>query len=65
GRYGEAEKISFEVLELRQEVVGQRHLDTIRSMADLATTYGMQHPRISPSKTLLQVIMSSGHHIKL
>ncbi|KAK2051309.1 hypothetical protein LY76DRAFT_528822 [Colletotrichum caudatum] len=41
GRYDEAEKIEIEteVLELRQEVFGKRHPDTIENMAELAATH--------------------------
>lgn len=42
GRSGEAEKIDVNVLQLRKEVLGKRHPDTIQSMADLATTYYQQ-----------------------
>lgn len=39
GRSGEAEEIKVKVLELRREVLGEKHPDTIQSMAELATTY--------------------------
>ena len=39
GRLGEDEEISAKVLELRREVLGEKHPDTIRSMASLAATY--------------------------
>jgi hypothetical protein len=42
GRSREDEEISVKVLELRREVLGEKHPDTIRSMADLATTYHQQ-----------------------
>ncbi|KAH7000710.1 P-loop containing nucleoside triphosphate hydrolase protein [Ilyonectria destructans] len=42
GRYDEAEEISVKVLDLQREVVGEKHPDTIRSMASLAATYYMQ-----------------------
>ncbi|SLM38770.1 violaceus kinesin [Lasallia pustulata] len=42
GRSKEAEEIKLEVLELRKEVLGEKHPDTIYSMADLAATYHQQ-----------------------
>jgi hypothetical protein len=42
GRYDEAEKIKVEVLGLRREVLGEKHPDTIGSMAHLAVTYHAQ-----------------------
>jgi Tetratricopeptide repeat len=42
GRSDEAEEISIKVLELRKEVLGERHPDTIKSMASLAATYHQQ-----------------------
>jgi hypothetical protein len=35
----EAKEIKVEVLALRKEVLGERHPDTIFSMANLASTY--------------------------
>jgi Tetratricopeptide repeat len=42
GRSGEAEKIVVNVLQLRKEVLGEKHRDTIQSMASLAATYHQQ-----------------------
>ncbi|KAH7124375.1 hypothetical protein EDB81DRAFT_664698 [Dactylonectria macrodidyma] len=42
GRYVEDEDISIKVLNLRRSVLGEKHPDTIRSMADLAATYHTQ-----------------------
>jgi Tetratricopeptide repeat len=42
GRSGEAEKIVVNVLQLRKEVLGEKHPDTIQSMASLAATYHQQ-----------------------
>jgi tetratricopeptide (TPR) repeat protein len=42
GRSREAEEIVVEVLELRREVLGEKHPDTIGSMASLAATYYQQ-----------------------
>jgi hypothetical protein len=42
GRSGEAEEISVKVLELRREVLGEKHPDTIESMTSLAATYYQQ-----------------------
>ena len=43
GRSSEAEEICVKVLELRREVLGEKHPDTIRSMTNLATTYWSQN----------------------
>ncbi|KAI7761732.1 hypothetical protein LZL87_013582 [Fusarium oxysporum] len=42
GQYEEDEEISVKVLELRREVLGEKHPDTIDSMAGLAATYHSQ-----------------------
>ncbi|KAF5616098.1 hypothetical protein F25303_13621 [Fusarium sp. NRRL 25303] len=42
GRYDEAEKLKDKALELRREVLGEKHPDTTRSMASLAATYHNQ-----------------------
>ncbi|KAI9847445.1 MAG: hypothetical protein M1838_000864 [Thelocarpon superellum] len=42
GRSTEAEKLGFQVLELRKGVLGERHPDTLDSMDDLASTYHQQ-----------------------
>lgn len=42
GRYGEAEEIKVQVLELQREVLGKKHPNTIWSMALLAETYHAQ-----------------------
>jgi hypothetical protein len=39
GRSREAEEIYVEVLKLRTDVLGEKHPDTIESMASLAATY--------------------------
>jgi hypothetical protein len=39
GRYEEAEKIQFEVLALRRDVLGEKHPDTLQAMHDLAVTW--------------------------
>jgi hypothetical protein len=41
-RSREKEPVDLEVLALRKEVLGERHPDTIKSMANLATTYYQQ-----------------------
>jgi Tetratricopeptide repeat len=42
GRSGETEKIVVNVLQLRKEVLGEKHHNTIQSMASLAATYYQQ-----------------------
>ena len=42
GRYDEAEKIKVDVLALRREVLGETHLDTLKSMEYLAETWHAQ-----------------------
>jgi hypothetical protein len=42
GRLKEAEEIGVEVLALQKEILGEKHPDTIRSMANLAVTYRWQ-----------------------
>ncbi|KAM0293764.1 hypothetical protein ACHAPM_011486 [Fusarium culmorum] len=42
GRWGERELLDSHVWGLRQKVLGEKHPHTIRSMADLATTYHTQ-----------------------
>ncbi|KAK4206246.1 hypothetical protein QBC37DRAFT_476988 [Rhypophila decipiens] len=42
GRWREKEPVDQRAYELRREVLGEKHPDTIRSMADLATTYHAQ-----------------------
>ncbi|KAL7904014.1 hypothetical protein GGI35DRAFT_464282 [Trichoderma velutinum] len=39
GKYEEDKRISVEALALRREILGDKHPDTISSMADLAATY--------------------------
>ncbi|KAM0425990.1 hypothetical protein ACHAPT_008619 [Fusarium lateritium] len=39
GRWREKEPVDGRALQLRREVLGEKHPDTIRSMAELATTY--------------------------
>jgi tetratricopeptide (TPR) repeat protein len=42
GRYNEAEKAFMQVMENRKRVLGAEHLDTLTSMANLASTYRNQ-----------------------
>ncbi|EHA26118.1 hypothetical protein ASPNIDRAFT_36453, partial [Aspergillus niger ATCC 1015] len=42
GRWKEAEELEVQVLELRKQVLGPEHPDTLASMSDLAWTYGNQ-----------------------
>jgi len=42
GRYDEAEVVSIRALNLQQEVLGEKHPETTRSMEVLAATYQMQ-----------------------
>ncbi|KAK7214874.1 hypothetical protein V2G26_002877 [Clonostachys chloroleuca] len=42
GRYDKDEEISVHVLDLRREVLGEKHPDTISNIADLAVTYHAQ-----------------------
>ncbi|KAH7302952.1 P-loop containing nucleoside triphosphate hydrolase protein [Stachybotrys elegans] len=42
GRWREKEPVDKKALALRREMLGEKHPDTIRSMADLATTYHEQ-----------------------
>jgi tetratricopeptide (TPR) repeat protein len=42
GLSDEAEQLGVEVLKLRKEVVGEKHLDTIMAMASLASTWRQQ-----------------------
>ena len=39
GRYEEDEKMSREVLARRREFLGEKHPETVQSMAELAATY--------------------------
>jgi tetratricopeptide (TPR) repeat protein len=42
GQYNEAERLELESLELYKEVLGEKHPDTIRTMASLALTWRQQ-----------------------
>ena len=42
GRYGEAEPLFEQALQLRREVLGGRHPDTLQSLNDLAALYDRQ-----------------------
>ena len=42
GRSDEAEELEVQVLELRKEVIGEKHPDTITAMANLASTWWQQ-----------------------
>jgi tetratricopeptide (TPR) repeat protein len=39
GRWKEAEELEVQVMETRKRVLGQKHPDTLTSMANLASTY--------------------------
>ena len=39
GRWRKKEPVNKKVLQLRRKVFGEKYLDTIRSMANLAATY--------------------------
>jgi tetratricopeptide (TPR) repeat protein len=56
GRWGEAEKIDVQVLEIRKEKLGPDHLDTLNSMANLAETYREQGRQDKSAKLGLQVV---------
>uniref|UniRef100_A0A0D2YIK3 DUF7779 domain-containing protein n=1 Tax=Fusarium oxysporum (strain Fo5176) TaxID=660025 RepID=A0A0D2YIK3_FUSOF len=56
GRYDEAQSICREVLEMRREVLGEKHPNTIRSMADLATTYHQQG-RYAEAENICQEVL--------
>jgi len=43
GRSKEAEELEVQVLDLRKSVLGEKHPDTIRAMANLAVTYHIRH----------------------
>lgn len=42
GRHREVERLRDKVLKLRQEVLGEKHLDTIRSLLYIGALYYMQ-----------------------
>jgi tetratricopeptide (TPR) repeat protein len=42
GRYKEAEELQVQVMQTMKRVLGNKHLDTLRSMHNLATTYSSQ-----------------------
>jgi hypothetical protein len=42
GRWKEAERLEVEVMEMGKRVFGQKHPDTLASMANLASTYRNQ-----------------------
>jgi hypothetical protein len=44
GQSGKAEQLDVQVLELRKDVLGERHPDTILAMANLASTWKQQGP---------------------
>jgi hypothetical protein len=55
-RYDEAEKIKVEVLALRRDVLGEKHPDTIESMAELAVTYHAQERYDEAEKIKVEVL---------
>ncbi|KAK4667508.1 NB-ARC domain and tetratricopeptide repeat-containing NOD-like receptor [Podospora pseudopauciseta] len=57
GRYKEAEKNYMEVLALRRDVLGDKHPDTIWSMASLATTYHAQGRYEEAEKIKVEVLV--------
>jgi cytochrome c-type biogenesis protein CcmH/NrfG len=62
GWYVEAEGIDQKVLDLRRELLGEKHPDTIRSMAELATTYHAQG-RYDEALQLHQTALDLRHHV--
>jgi tetratricopeptide (TPR) repeat protein len=56
GRYDEAERSYVEVLELRREVLGEKHPDTIGSMASLAAIYHAQGRYDEAEKSYVEVL---------
>jgi tetratricopeptide (TPR) repeat protein len=56
GRYNEAEKSSFQVMETRKRVLGVEHPDTLTSMANLASTYGNQGRWKEAEELFIQVM---------
>ena len=56
GRSDEAEKLDVQVLELRKSVLGEKHLDTITAMANLASTWWQQGRSDEAVKLQVQVL---------
>jgi tetratricopeptide (TPR) repeat protein len=56
GRSDEAEKLEVQVLELRKSVLGEKHPDTIRAMANLASTWRQQGRSDEAEKLQVQVL---------
>jgi tetratricopeptide (TPR) repeat protein len=56
GRSDEAEKLQVEVLKLRKNVQGEKHPDTIRAMANLASTWQQQGRSDEAEKLRLEVL---------
>ena len=51
GRWNEAEKLNADAMELRKQLLGAEHPDTLRSMGNLAATYSKQG-RLEKAETL-------------
>ncbi|KAK8029422.1 hypothetical protein PG993_010713 [Apiospora rasikravindrae] len=56
GRWAEKGPVVETALSLRSQVLGKTHSDTIRSLAELATTYHQQGRYIKAEKTHLEVL---------
>jgi Flp pilus assembly protein TadD len=56
GRWGEAEKLYVQVIEIQKEKLGADHPDTLASMANLAVTYSEQGRQDEAKKLMSQVI---------
>ncbi|KAG9252912.1 kinesin light chain [Emericellopsis atlantica] len=62
GRYDKDKEISVKVLDLRREVLGEKHPDTISSIADLAATYYSQG-RYDAAEVLYNTALDLRRHI--
>ncbi|KAI9373906.1 hypothetical protein BJX61DRAFT_355122 [Aspergillus egyptiacus] len=58
GRYNEAEKLFIQVLEIRNQVLGSKHPDTLISMSNLAFTYWKQGRLKEAEELNMQVIQT-------
>jgi len=56
GRWKEAEALEVQVLETRKRVLGQKHPDTLLSMANLVSTYHQQGRLTEAKKIEVEVL---------
>ncbi|EXA28402.1 hypothetical protein FOVG_19992 [Fusarium oxysporum f. sp. pisi HDV247] len=62
GQYGKAQEMMIKVLELQQEVLGEKHPHTIKSMVHLAATYH-QRGRYDEALQLHQNALDLRRHV--